>query len=45
MTVQSLLFLFNFSGRPKINMKNDDFVTMVNKNMKDTQQVTSIKHH
>jgi len=45
MTVQSSLFLFNFSERPKMNMKNDDFVTMVNKNMKATQQVTSIKHH
>ena len=45
MTVQSLLFLFDVPERPKKNMKNDDFVTMVNKNMKDTQQVTSIKHH
>ena len=45
MTVQSSLFLLKFSERPKMNIKNDDFVTMVNKNMKATQQVTSIKHH
>ena len=45
MTVQSSLFLFDVSERPKKNMKNDDFVTMVNKNMKTIQQVKSINHY
>jgi hypothetical protein len=45
MTVQSLLFLFDVAERPKKNMKNDDFVTMLNKNMKTIQQVKSINHY
>ena len=45
MTVQSLLFLFDVPERPKKNMKSDDFVTMVNKNMKTIKQVKSINHY